>query len=323
MKTKRVLILVALLAVFAGYVGPADAAPAVEVWTVTQDGPSSAPPSLHFLKADTLQETGIANLGSGWAWHMAVANVGKNGDVWVTGNKQAQIINLDGTVKGMVDDAGFSYTEGIEKYNGKMLLMGNTSSGGQIVEYNLDGTVNRTLVSAPTYIPGLGGTGGNMAGNEGFGVGPDGKLYVAQTSYDQVIRFSKNGAFEAISSAFGGEVSDLVVINEGPRKGTALITDRQDNNVREFNLATLSVGPVFHNSTVGASPTQVIVEPGGNILIASTGSTVRRFDQAGNLLNESFMHAARTNFRAVAYIPEPASLALLSLGGLMILRRRR
>ena len=265
MKTKSVLILVAVLAVFAGNVGPAHGA-AVEVWGLIQEGPAGQPTEIHRFNPNTLAYTGTINIPVGeFAWHLAVAKVGMNGTVWATGYKRPKIIGVDGTILGEVDDAGFSFTEGIEKRNGKMLVMGNSPGGPQIVEYNLDGTISQTVV----------GPGGDLsAANEGMGVGPDGKIYAVQTGDDQVRRFSKSGALELIGPAQGGEMSDIAVITQGALAGTGLVTDRQGNEIRQLDLTTLAFGPAFASPSGAA---QVIMEPVSpfNILSASTGSGVR------------------------------------------------
>ena len=63
---------------------------------------------------------------------------------------------------------------------------------------------------------------------------------------------------------------------------------------------------------------------GGGFLLAHATGEIRRYSQGGTLLNTSYLVQGATNFRGVlSFLPEPSTMALLDLGGLMILRRRR
>jgi hypothetical protein len=331
---KVMFLMVAGLVAALALAAPAQAG--TEVWGFPQDGPIQKLDASDLKYSSSLNVGGIPN-GFGWNYAGGKGSVfatPSQQEVWLSGGGgygPVTILNPDGTFKSNIDAATpnpFATVLGLERRGSRMIVAGQTStSQGGVAEYLLDGTLVKMVVAQGTVIPGLGGAGNALASISGLGVDANGKIYltVRPGGVGKVLRFAANGTFELQNTLYTTEPNDLLyVTGSGAQAGNLLLSCNNCGDIRSYNPATLTNDFGVFVSQGSVSSVQMIME-GDNILIAQTKKDViERFDQLGNSLDTSFFVAGATNFRGVySALPEPSTIALLGLGGLMMLRRRR
>lgn len=154
--------------------------------------------------------------------------------------------------------------------------------------------------------------------------GPDGNLYVSGWTTRKVLRFNgQTGAFmdEFVPSGSGG-LSTSQGLAFRP-DGNLYVCSADTHEILRYNGATGAPIDVFA-SDVGR-PMGLGFSPDGKLYVVSLyDSSIRRLDASTGAFLDTFASGGALNWpQNVLFTPEPATLSLLALGGLVALRRRR
>jgi hypothetical protein len=110
------------------------------------------------------------------------------------------------------------------------------------------------------------------------------------------------------------------------------VTDSDGSPTDWFNLTDLFIANIFNGS--GGTPPPFTFEfdnlsflgPDGQHLLSQVGLTVNQnagFDNGDSILGNPINGSIRNNSQSFYVAPEPSTMALLGLGGMFLLRRRR
>jgi hypothetical protein len=219
---------------------------------------------------------------------------------------------------------------------------------GTVAEYNIDGTI-----IAPTFIQGLtnpigllndnsnhlfvldadAGTIGEFDATTGHAINP---AFI--TDLDSPRQMATDGTYLYVS-IYGGNVSKYDMSGNlikqylvGGLNGDGLfgiavagpnlyVVGNASNTVGEYNTTTGD--PVNPNLIPSLASPEDIVSDGTSLWVAnySTG-TVGQYDLSGNPINPTFISNLNGPV-ALALVPEPSSLCLLGISGVLLLMRRR
>lgn len=161
-------------------------------------------------------------------------------------------------------------------------------------------------------------------------LGTDGKFYTTRNN-PNVHRYNADGSLDAnplYSSALGTGGRGLAV----DTSGNIYIAYEEGGASNRGRVEKISqLGVLLQSFTLGATSMgyvqDVAVAPNGDVFAISNNSTpgLMHWNAAGVHLgnNTNIPAEFRGSQLEVVVIPEPASLALLGLGGLMMLKRRR
>lgn len=158
--------------------------------------------------------------------------------------------------------------------------------------------------------------------NNGFGSGGlaylDGKLYVSSTSSSSLDVYNATTGVYSHSIATSYPSREVETANGklyyAQFNGSALNSINADGT---GDTVVLSGGSVFQPQSIAISP------DGTEAAMSLLAQYVREFDMLTNShLPPQYGHP-ESGVSAVGYTPEPASLALVGLGGLMLIKRRR
>jgi len=161
-----------------------------------------------------------------------------------------------------------------------------------------------------------------------FTFGPDGSLYVGNrgATEDNILRYNGNtGAFidEFVSGGSGGLIDPLDIVF-GP-DDNLYVSNRYGENVLRYDGTTGEFMDVFAAATA-SHPWGIAFSPNGSLYVSvhnqdnilqyngTTGAFVGEFVPAGYGGLDQPSHLLVT--------PEPTTLLLLGLGGLMLRRKR-
>jgi MYXO-CTERM domain-containing protein len=155
----------------------------------------------------------------------------------------------------------------------------------------------------------------------GITLGPDDNLYVACRGNSTVIRVDPQ---TATITDFIPSISQPRNVVFGP-DGNLYVTRHDNRSVERYNGQTGEFIDVFVDPQSGglANP-QGLIFPGDGYLYVANAGGVHRYDAVtGNFDSVFCDDPLLEGSKDILFIPEPATMTLLALGGLALLRRRR
>ncbi|MBC7784779.1 MAG: PEP-CTERM sorting domain-containing protein [Burkholderiales bacterium] len=227
-------------------------------------------------------------------------------------------------------------------------------TGGNFYISNNTGSVRKY---APAGGFGTGLSTGGLSSPSGLALSPSGELYAGEGLADEVSKihlttgvvtsFAATGsisapyglAFDTAGNLYvacsgtnlvkkitpGGGVSNFGTGYNGPA-GLAFDTG---GNLYVSNIGSNLIRKILPDGTSSTfvstgmnGPRGLAFDPAGNLYVANySGNTISKYTTGG--VFSTFANTGLTNPAFIVMVPEPASLGLLSIGGLALLRRRR
>ncbi len=164
-------------------------------------------------------------------------------------------------------------------------------------------------------------------------VGPDRKIYISDVTGNAVRMYNPNGTFNSTIMTAGDGLDTPWGMTI--RHGNLFVVNRGNNNVVAHNLA-LGTSSIFANHAGTGTLFWPAFAPDGSLWVSRVGTDgynhnlVRwngsSFDEALNkplIRNDTAFGGQSGSPFMLFIVPEPATLGLLAMGGLLILRRQR
>ena len=258
--------------------------------------------------------------------------IGPDGNLYVSSFFSSEVLRYDGTTGAFIDV--FASAGGLSSPNG--LRFG--PDGNLYVSSEVSDNVLRYNGATGAFID-VFATGDGLDGPRGLTFGPDGNLYVAGRNDDDVRRY--NGATGAFIDLFAtGAGMDAPMGLTFGADGNLYVSSTASDNVLRFNGATGAfidefVGPGAGGPETVNGPQGLTFGPDGNLYVASAlgggffppeTKDVVRFDGTTGAFIDQFVPTASGGLAFptfMLFVPEPTTLSLLALGGLLVIRRRR
>ncbi|MCY2926261.1 MAG: PEP-CTERM sorting domain-containing protein [Planctomycetota bacterium] len=151
-----------------------------------------------------------------------------------------------------------------------------------------------------------------------------GHVFVSSSATNNVYEYARSGdAWEQVGSPFGAGIMTLTHGLTCDASGNLYAVAETQGRVVQFT-PSLSGWTVGHTYTGLTQPDAVTIGPDGGLYVADYGSNkVVRFDTSVSGTGTPFITGLSGPVGVSFVTPEPATLTLLALGGLAVLRRRR
>jgi DNA-binding beta-propeller fold protein YncE len=250
---------------------------------------------------------------------------GPDGNLYVADNLNNSVDRLNGTTGALIGQfiptsaATLVSPTGLAFGPDGNLYVANFGNGGNSFINRYDGTTGAFIDQF--VAPGFGPPNGGLFDPTGITFGPNGNLFVADTSNGTIDEFNRiTGAFTAFVTA-GSPPSPLAgpeAIAFGP-DGNLYVTDVTTSTVHRYNGTTGTyIDEFIPNSGGLVQPIDLVFGP-GNILYATDGlGRVARFDAStGAPMSDFIASDGHTlvipQFMAFSPVPEPSTFALIGL----------
>ncbi len=341
---KKVTLMVLAVAILGVAYAPALAADVHELWL--GKGSNTIKRYGLFDETDALNSTFIADLANthGTRGIMQVKFGFDNGTVWTTNDGggaitafSTQAVSL-GTIPGSAAaNFGFSIPIAVNPNAPakRVYVQGQdaTTSLYKIVKFDKDGNYKGDLTPASgLVVPGLGTAGSVMGYSEGMEIDAQGNIYVSatQATNNAIIRLDPDGSNPTIWAENLRTKPQRLRFDSS---GTLWYTGANNEVIRIDSPGSSPSDTRNYSFSVG-SPRGLVFVPGNDdrYYVALPGSSWQRLNLNSGALDLTVSAGVNTANAAGGFspsevglviVPEPTTLALLALGGVMVMSRRR